>query len=82
MKLGRSTLATPPVCSLLVSVQRGTSHGLELSISIIVSRLLVFRFDKVTACTVHRIHPGRAVASAEVPGGGGRGGLRVWVCDT
>lgn len=70
MKLGRSTRPTPPVCSLVVSVQRGTLHGLELSISIIVSRLLVFRFDNVTACTVHCIHPNRSVASAEVPGAG------------
>lgn len=47
----------------------GTLHGLELSISIIVSRLLVHRFDNVTACTVHCILSNGSVAtSAEVTG--------------
>lgn len=66
MKIG---LPTPPACSLVVSVQRVTLHGLQLSISIIVSRLLVHRFDNVTACTVHCIHSNGSVAtSAEVTG--------------
>lgn len=63
MELGRSTLPTPPVCRLLVSV-----HGPELSISIVISRLLVHRCDNVPACTVHCIQPARSLASAGAPG--------------
>lgn len=51
MKTGRWRLPTPPVCSLAASVRRLPSRGLQLSISIIISRLLVYRFDNVPACT-------------------------------
>lgn len=77
MKVGRATLPTPPGRSPVVSVQRVTLHGLQLSISIIVSRLLVYRFDNGTACTVRCIGSSRpAVTSAEVTGLGG--GVAAW----
>lgn len=78
MRSSRSTQPPPAVRNLPVWVRRPPFHGLDLSISIIISRLLVYRFDNVTACTVHCVNSHWSVlTSAEVTGSHGGAEVKV-----